>query len=206
MKVKICGLTHPDDAEYAARFGADYIGIIFADRSRRRVSLPVAMSIVEGVKRANAEPVGVFVDQTADQIISICKQTGINTVQLHGAIARQALPVLLDHYSIIYAMSVEKNGVISQAQTLPTTVMPLYDYSNGGTGIPFDWRAFSPPKNTHWVLAGGLNADNVAEAIALLKPNGVDAATGVEFPNSTRKDPILVKAFIQAAKNVKETI
>lgn len=204
MKVKICGMTHPDDAEYAARLGADYIGIIFADRSRRKVSLAVAKCIADVSKKAGAEPVGVFVDQTADQIASICEQTGINTVQLHGATSQQALHAILGHYSIIYAISVEKNGITSQTQTLPISVIPLYDNSNGGTGVPFDWMAFSPPKNTCWMLAGGLNAENVADAIALLKPNGVDVATGVEFPNTTRKDPILVKAFIQAAKNVKE--
>jgi phosphoribosylanthranilate isomerase len=204
MKVKICGMTHPDDAEYAACLGADYIGIIFADHSRRKVSLPVAKCIADVSKKADAEPVGVFVDQTADQIASICEQTGINTVQLHGAISQQALHDILSYYSIIYAISVEKNGITSQTQTLPISVIPLYDNANGGTGVPFDWMAFSSPKKTCWMLAGGLNADNVAEAIALLKPNGVDVATGVEFPNSIRKDPMLVKAFIQAAKNVKE--
>ena len=203
MKVKICGMTHPDDAEYAALLGADYIGIIFADRSRRKVSLPVAKCIADVSGKAGAEPVGVFVNQASEQIISICTQTGINTVQLHGATSQQALHDILRHYSIIYAVAVEKNGITSQTQTLPISVIPLYDNSSG-TGVPFDWMAFSQPKNTCWMLAGGLNADNVAEAIALLKPNGVDVATGVEFPNSTRKDPILVKAFIQAAKNVKE--
>ena len=125
MKVKICGMTHPDDAEYAARLGADYIGIIFADRSRRRVSLPVAKSIADRSRKANAEPVGVFVDQTADQIISICTHTGINTVQLHGATSQKALHAILGYYSIIYAISAEKNGVISQTQTLPISVILL---------------------------------------------------------------------------------
>lgn len=204
MKVKICGMTHPDDAEYAARLGADYIGIIFADRSKRKVSLPVAKCIADVSKKIGAEPVGVFVDQTAEQIISICTHTGINAVQLHGATSQQTLHAILGQYSIIYSISVEKNGYFSQTQNLPVSVILLYDHSNSGTGVPFDWMAFSPPKKTCWMLAGGLNADNVAEAIALLKPTGVDVATGVEFPNTTRKDPILVKAFIHAAKNVKE--
>lgn len=203
MKVKICGVTHPGDAEYAACSGADYIGIIFAEQSRRKVSLPVAKGIAEATREAGAEPVGVFADQAADQIISICEKTGIDTIQLHGAASQQALHALLGCYSIIHAIFVEKNGIPLQAQTLPSSVIPLYDNSNGGKGAPFDWKAFSPPKNTYWILAGGLNAVNVAEAIALLKPNGVDVATGVEFFNETRKDPILVKAFIEAAKNVK---
>ena len=206
MKVKICGITHPSDAECAARLGADYIGMIFADRSRRKVSLSVAKSIADVAKNLGVEPVGVFVEQTANDIDCICQQTGINTVQLHGAISRQAAPILLSNYSIIYAISVEKNGVVTQTQTMPLSVMPLYDNSNGGTGVSFDWMTFSPLKNTFWILAGGLTPENVTEAIALLKPDGVDVASGVEFPNTTRKDPTLVKAFIHAAKNVKEII
>lgn len=204
MKVKICGMSHPNDAEFAAHSGADYIGIIFADRSRRKVSLPMAKCIAQVSKNAGVVPVGVFVDHTADQIISICTQTGISTVQLHGGTSKHALHAIIDNYSVICAVSVEKSGVVSQAQTLPVSVMLLYDNLNGGTGDPFDWMAFCPPKETCWMLAGGLNANNVAKAIAVLKPNGVDVASGVEFPNSTRKDPNLVKAFIQAAKNVKE--
>jgi 2,5-diamino-6-(5-phospho-D-ribosylamino)pyrimidin-4(3H)-one isomerase/dehydratase len=194
MKVKICGVTHPEDAEYAAHLGADYIGIIFADRSMRKVTLPVAKSIADVCRKEGAEPIAVFVDETAEQIASICEQTGIKTVQLHGAISQQALQALLGHYSIIYAISVEK-----KVEALPNTVIPLYD-SEGGTGLSFDWMTFSPPQNRFWMLAGGLTADNVAEAIALLKPDGVDVATGVEVPHTRRKDPLLVKAFIQAAK------
>lgn len=206
MKVKICGLTYPNDAEYAASLGADYIGIIFADHSRRKVSLPTAKCIADVSKKAHAEPVGVFVDHTADQIISICTQTGINTVQLHGDISQSAFNALLSYYSIIYTISVEKNGIAHEIQSLPSSVIALYDNSKGGTGIPFNWKAFSPPKDTCWMLAGGLNCKNVGEAIASLKPGGVDVATGVEFPNSIRKDPSLVKAFIQISKNTKEKI
>lgn len=200
MKIKICGITHPDDAEYAARLGADYIGMIFAEQSKRKVSISIAKSIADRAKSFHAEPVGVFVEQTADQIVSICEQTGINTVQLHGAISQQALNALLRDYSIIYAISVGKNGIASQTQSLPSPVIPLYDHAKGGTGTPFDWKTFSPPKNTFWMLGGGLNPENVAEAIAELKPSGVDVATGVELPNIVRKDPLLVKAFIQVAK------
>lgn len=204
MKVKICGITHPDDAEYAVRFGADYIGMIFAEQSKRKISLSMAKRIVAISKNNGAEPVGVFVEQTADQIISICEATGINTVQLHGTISQNALDTLLKDYSIIYAISVGKNGVTHQS--LPSSVIRLYDNSTGGAGIPFNWKAFSSPKNNFWMLAGGLNPENIAEAIATLKPGGVDVATGVEFPNMTRKDPLLVKAFIQTAKNLKENI
>lgn len=204
MKIKICGITHPDDAEYAACSGADYIGMVFADQSKRKVALPTAKNIADVSKSIGAEPVGVFAGQTVDQIVSICEQAGINTIQLHGAVSQQALEMLLSTYSIIYAISVEKNGIVSQKQSLPPQVIPLYDHSNGGTGMSFDWKAFTPPKNASWILAGGLNSENVAEAITALNPGGVDVATGVEFPGTIRKDPCLVKAFIRSAKSLKE--
>ena len=87
---------------------------------------------------------------------------------------------------------------------LPASVIPIYDNSSGGTGIPFDRNIFNPPKGKCWFLAGGLNPENVFREIALLKPYGVDVSTGVEFPGSIRKNPILVRAFISAAKNLKE--
>lgn len=206
MKVKICGVTHPEDAELAASLGADYIGIIFAERSKRKVSYPMAKAIAKAAKDGRAIPVGVFVEQTAEQIVSICEQTGIRTVQLHGSYTQEDLQILSNQYTIFYSLSVEKNGVFSQIPVLPIAAIPIYDNLTGGTGKTFDWNTFSPPKNTPWFLAGGLNPTNVTQAINLLQPTGVDVATGVEFPNITRKDPHLVKAFIQAAKKTKERI
>lgn len=206
MKIKICGITHPDDAQYAASLGADYIGMIFAEQSKRRVSLSMAKSISHVSQRFGSEPVGVFVEQSADEIISICKKTGINTVQLHGAISQDALDVLLKNYSVIYVVSAGENEIAHQTRSLPSSMIRLYDNSKGGSGVTFDWKSFSSPKNVFWMLAGGLNPENVADAIAELHPGGVDVATGVEFPNMTRKDPFLVKTFIQNARKLKEKI
>lgn len=206
MKVKICGMTHPADAEYAALSGADYIGIIFSDISKHKVSLPLAQDIAYAARQAGAEPIGVFIDETASQIALICEKTGIHWIQLHGPIPQQDLPLLLGHYSIIYTLSVQKNGSLSHPMELPDSMTLLYDTLKGGTGIPFDWKTFSPPTNRCWILAGGLNPNNVEEAITLLQPHGVDVASGVEFPHTIRKDPALVKAFIQTAKQLKEKL
>jgi phosphoribosylanthranilate isomerase len=203
MKVKICGMTHPEDAELAAQLGADSIGIIFSDNSKRNVDLSTAKEIAQAGKQAGAEPIGVFIDQSADQIISICEKVGLNSVQLHGRISRKALP-LLSHYNVIYALGVGNKEI--NIERLPMSVTLLFDSTKPGSGSPFDWTAFPPPANFHWILAGGLNPNNVAEAIVLLKPYGVDVATGVEYSNNTRKDPALVKAFINAAKNSKEIL
>ncbi len=203
MKIKICGVTHPDDAEVAAHLGADYIGIIFSTGSRRRVSVPLAKRIATAAKHGGAEPVGVFVEEPADQIAAICELAGIKWIQLHGSRPTEDLDLLIGTYLIIQAISVEKDGSVSQ-HIPPLAVTPLYDNLKAGCGTPFDWAAFSPPKKSHWILAGGLNPGNVAEAIALLKPYGVDVATGVELSRTTRKDPYLVKAFIQTARELQE--
>jgi phosphoribosylanthranilate isomerase len=200
LLIKICGITHPDDAECAVRLGADFIGVIFSDLSKRKITLSLAKEIAQIARQTRIELVGLFVDETRDQIISICEETGIRIVQLHGAIARSALPTLPSDYSIIYAISADKEGRVLTAKDLPPSVIQLYDSQNGGSGKSFDWESFSPPKESQWFLAGGLNPNNVAKAIAMLHPNGVDVTTGVEVPFTTRKDPRLIKAFIQAAK------
>lgn len=207
MKVKICGITHPEDAQYAARQGAAYIGMIFSERSRRRVSLEEAKKISESARECGAEPVGVFLEHTQEQIFCICEDVGIDVVQLHGSEAKRALKELLRReYKIIYAVTVGENGGLQHKYPLPASVISLYDTAGGGTGIPFCWEAFSPPSDTFWMLAGGLNPGNIKKAITLLRPGGVDVATGVEIPKTTRKDPELVKLFIQEANNIEEKI
>lgn len=192
MEVKICGMTHPEDATLAAELGADYIGIIFASRSKRQVSVARAKEIAHAARESGAQPVGVFEEQTAAEVLAICKETGIQMIQAPSTVTT--------HFPLICAISVAMDG--SYSKSLPANACPLFDCLGGGTGTSFDWTRFSPPKNTPWILAGGLNPKNVAHAIALLKPSGVDVASGVELPNSTRKCPRLMEAFIRAAKEI----
>lgn len=172
VQVKICGVTHPEDAFYAASKDADYIGIIFAKSSKRYVDPAQAELIAKEAKRGGAEPVAVFADATTEEILAVCKRTGIATVQIYG------------------------NTKVPEG----LTKLEVIDGENPGSGKPFDWNAFTPPKNTAYFLAGGLTPGNVADAIRLLKPFGVDVASGVEKPGTTRKELELVAAFIRAAK------
>jgi phosphoribosylanthranilate isomerase len=202
MEVKICGITHPKDAEHAAYAGADSIGIIFSSRSKRHVSLAQAMKIAQAARENGTEPVGIFVDETLAEILSICTSAKLQTIQLHGTRSQNHLFILLKTFSIAYAIPVNIDGAASPPLKLPGNVIPLFDCLHGGTGQTFNWENFSPPKKTPWVLAGGLCPDNVVWAIQLLFPHGVDVSSGVEFTNSTRKDPCLVLDFIQAAKQI----
>jgi phosphoribosylanthranilate isomerase len=200
MKVKICGVTHPEDAKLAAQLGADYIGVIFSHVSKRFVSLSQAKKISRAARENGARVVGVFVDESADEIQAYCKLVEIDIVQLHGAVARQHLSTLEGLFPLVYAISVGLDGSVSQMPQLPSYVTPLFDCQAGGSGKPFDQRAFAPPQEGRWMLGGGLTPESVGPAIRLLRPAGVDCATGVKRPGGTRKDPQLLETFIRNAK------
>ena len=206
MKVKICGITHREDAKLAAESGADFIGIIFARGSKRQVTIETAKEIAQAARLANAVPVGVFVEESVEEIIDLCDSTQVKTVQLHRQLSEEELRELQSHFSVICAIPVRSDGTIESMHELPHDVTALYDFAMAGSGKSFDWKAFSPPKDIYWVLAGGLNPENVALAIGMLHPGGVDVATGVEMENSRRKDPALVKKFIRTAKEAEEKL
>lgn len=198
-KIKICGVTHPEDAAFAITSGADYIGMIFSPSSKRNIEVSLAVQIARVVRERGALPVGVFVDQTVEEIHYLCEQIGLQMVQLHGTKARQACLHLDPSLKVIYAVPAE------EVKEVPCKAIPLYDGLNGGMGKSFNWKLFTPPKRD-WFLAGGLTPHNVRKAMALLKPFAVDVSTGVEFPGIPRKDPLLVQAFIEAIRTCEENI
>jgi phosphoribosylanthranilate isomerase len=200
MLIKICGIIHPEDAEMASHLGADFIGLIFAHHSKRCLSVRDAKEIVKAVKNHRVVPVGVFVEHSLSEIISLCEQTDISVVQLHGEVAKTALGRLPSHYEVIYAMGVNVSGHVIEPRPDPLVHWMLYDTLAGGRGVPFDWEAFNPPIGELWILAGGLNTDNVQKAIERLRPGGVDVSSGVEKRGSLRKDPHLMEKFIQTVR------
>lgn len=199
MKVKICGITHPKDAENAALNQADYIGVNFSKISKRYVSPVDANEIVIASKLNGAEPVGVFVDETIEEINEICDRLRLKTIQLHGFEAQKHFDLLRKRFTIFFGISVN-NHCIQQSFFVPNNVYPLFDYPGGGSGKTFNWETFFPPLGIPWILAGGLCPNNVRHAIDLLKPYAVDVASGVEVSGSNRKDIQLVKEFIRNAK------
>ena len=200
MKIKICGVMHIHDAEYAAKEGADYVGINFSRNSKRCVTALQGKELADVVRKNGAEPVAIVVDEELAEIMAICEKTQITTVQLHGEKSKSCFNSLKD-VNLIYAHPVNDCGSYIRIPEAPN-ICHLYDYSKPGSGTSFDWNRFSPP-NSPWFLAGGLTPENVIEAIRLLKPFGVDVASGVEsLPK--RKNPYLVKKFIQNVKCIEE--
>ncbi len=199
-KVKICGLTSVDDALRCIEAGADAIGLNFWPASPRCVDVPMARAIVEA-GGDHVQMVGVFVDFSVDRIRGILMETGVDWAQLHGTEPPEALAALLPQ--AYKAISVKDGSAIELARSYPGEHI-LLDASvpgiPGGTGRTFDWAiAAEVQKERKLTLAGGLTPGNVAEAVATVNPFRVDVASGVESAPG-RKDPDLVKRFIDAAK------
>lgn len=194
MIVKICGITNREDALAAAEAGAGAVGFIFYAPSRRAVTPEAAAAIAAGLPQ-NVWKVGVFVNEAAERIAAVAGAVGLDVVQLHGSaesVARwrtwRAVPVGPD-------FSPADLGVWPEAEALllETAVPGHY----GGTGRTFPWEvARGAPRKV--ILAGGLHAGNVREAIRAARPWGVDASSSLESAPG-RKDHAKVAAFIAAA-------
>ncbi|MHB8050025.1 MAG: phosphoribosylanthranilate isomerase [Coriobacteriia bacterium] len=201
-RIKICGLTRPEDAAVAVTAGADALGVILAP-SRRRVTLEQAAAVFAAVPPLVAR-VGVFVDAHADEVWEAVSRLGLTAVQFHGDEAPEtcaAAPV-----PVIKALRVgpgfdpagaeRYRGVVS-ALLLDTLVAG----EQGGTGQAFGWHdvAGRLPGWAPVLLAGGLGPDNVAEAIGVLKPFAVDVSSGVEQAPGV-KDHDLIERFAAAVR------
>jgi len=200
---KICGLTNLADARHAAECGADLLGLILVPTSPRAVSPEAAAEIVANLRAEGCVTrfVGVFTRDDADGINAILEQCALDLAQLHSPrvapdsiirpciLARRAEGVV--DWSLIQAPNV-------WALLLDTPHATLA----GGTGLTWDWRlvAGSRPEGARLILAGGLTPDNVAEAIRMVRPWGMDVATGVEARPGV-KDSARVARFLQAVRN-----
>lgn len=195
MLVKICGITTSETAEAAAAAGADFIGFVFA-ASRRKITPESAKMIARSLS-SSVKTVGVFVNETVEQMVNIAEYVGLDYLQLHGdegeAVSKQ-LP-----RPVIKAFSV-KDKSIKNIMNYPCDYY-LIDSPGGGTGKSFDWKLLDKFNldASKLILAGGLNPDNVQEAIRVVKPAGVDVSSGVETNGA--KDIKKIKQFIHAAKN-----
>jgi phosphoribosylanthranilate isomerase len=201
LRVKICGVTRPDDAVAAADAGADAIGLIFFEGSRRCVAPEQARSILAELP-PYVTPVGLFVDESPERIRQICGPLGIRTVQLHGDEPPELVQELAD-LCVVKAFRVR-----GEADLEPLAAYPAHAYlldskvegSRGGTGVSFDWAlAAHARRHGRIIVAGGLRPENVAEAVRVARPYGVDASSGVESEPG-KKDRAKMQAFVAAAR------
>jgi phosphoribosylanthranilate isomerase len=200
MIVKICGLTNPDDARVAIDAGADLLGFVFAPGSRRWAGWE-ACSWIRGI--CGARKVGVFRDQSVGEIAAIRREAGLDLVQLHGSEPPSACADLGGRERVIRAVAVARALDWAAVASIERVARVLFDTATargGGSGEMFDWSLLANrPVASDCFLAGGLTPENVADAIAVVHPWGVDVASGVEAQPG-RKDPEKLRRFVSAAR------
>ncbi|KAK1313336.1 hypothetical protein QJS10_CPA06g00662 [Acorus calamus] len=206
--VKMCGITSVRDAALAAEAGANLIGMIVWPGSKRSVSHSVAKEIAKVARDYGAVPVGVFVDDDANTILRASDACDLELVQLHGDASRETLPVLLKQSRIIYVLHADENGKLLNHigdDECSKVDWLLVDSAKGGSGKGFNWKKFKIPTvrgKSGWLLAGGLNAENVCEAAATLRPEGLDVSSGICGPNGIEKDPYKISLFMSMVKSL----
>jgi phosphoribosylanthranilate isomerase len=201
-KIKFCGVTSLQDAERAIHAGAWAVGLIFWPGSPRRCQPADAVAIGAALKR-RAEIAGVFVNAPLDEVARTAEEVGLTILQMHGdegpAFCGEA--ARRTGCKVIKAARVRSGADIQALSSFHTDYHLLDSYSRdvpGGTGETFQWEIARGHRGaTPVILSGGLNADNVADAIAVVRPFAVDVASGVER-SPGRKDPDKLRAFAAA--------
>jgi phosphoribosylanthranilate isomerase len=200
--VKVCGITSEKDAALAAEAGADAVGLIFWRQSPRAVGVEAARRIANSIPPAVVR-VGVFVDASVETIARTVESVGLDLAQLHG----NETPALLRTLPVRAWKALRVGAALTPADVAPWAraagllLDTRVDGRPGGTGRSFDWTLARAVRDhiPFLVLAGGLDARNVAQAVALVQPDGVDVSSGVEKAPG-KKDAAKVWAFIEAAR------
>ena len=184
IKLKICGLTREEDALFAADHGADFLGFIFVPSTPRFIEPERAAAIAQRVRENRENPpkiVGVFRDSSSEYVKEIAALVGLDVVQLHGNetdedIRAMGMPVI---------KTFRVGDTLPDTTTFPTAAYLLFDTfderRSGGTGRRFDWSLLALyPRSKPFFLSGGIGPDNVAAAISLVRPDGLDVSSSIE--------------------------
>lgn len=201
-KVKICGLKNPTDIKCINTLSPDFAGfVMFFEKSHRNISVQTAQELLALLDK-NIKSVAVTVSPTEEQLEQIY-DLGFDYVQIHGNITDEVLKNCKT--PIIRAINVSGIESIGDIENLDNVKGILFDSAVPGSGKSFDWSMLEKlPKNQKMLfLAGGLTADNVAKAVAQLRPFAVDVSSGVELADKSGKDFELVRTFIENARNSK---
>ena len=178
-KIKLCGLSRPCDIETANRLSPEYIGFVFAAKSIRYVSSEKAAELKK-LLRPSIKTVGVFVRENPETVAELLRSGIIDIAQLHGGESEDYIKQLrtLTDKPLIKAYRIDTEQDV-EAANISTADYVLLDSGQGGTGTTFDWNLLEKIDRPYF-LAGGLNADNVRDAIERLNPYAVDVSSGIE--------------------------
>ena len=199
---KVCGITNSGDAREAADAGADAIGLIFAESSRRvgvEEARQISIALPDGVLK-----VGVFVDADPEEVLRTAREVGLDLAQLHGDETPEAVAAIRGAgLPVMKAVRVRNAEVLGTLESYEADLFLLDAWSvkaRGGTGERFDWGLATSLKGRDNILvSGGLNPENVREAIEFFEPYGVDASSSLE-ERPGKKDGERVRRFVSAAK------
>jgi phosphoribosylanthranilate isomerase len=210
VKVKICGITRQEDAHLAVACGATYVGFIFHEKSPRYVTPDAARRIVATLP-SNVAPVGVFVNLAPADVKRIVDTVGLSVVQLHGDETPQQCADIGGHVwkalRVSHASAAERAEWLTSSSAYVGCEAMLLDAkaddAHGGTGKTSDWHLAATLARTRpVVLAGGLTAENVAQAVKAVEPWAVDVSSGVEETPGTKSESKM-RAFFAALRGVK---
>jgi phosphoribosylanthranilate isomerase len=203
-RVKVCGITRPEDAELAVELGAWALGFILWSGSARAADPAVVAGMVAAHRR-RVETVGVFVDPTLDEVATMVDGLGLSAVQLHGDVGPSFCTAVHTRTGakVIRAFRIGSSADVQDTERYRFVDYHLFDARvkglQGGSGETWDWAlARKRRAKVPLILSGGLTAANVAEGIAQIDPYAVDVASGVEASPGV-KDPDKVRAFLEAA-------
>jgi phosphoribosylanthranilate isomerase len=205
--VKVCGITSEEDALLALAMGADALGFVFAPGSPRQLRPGAARDIVNHLPVGEVLTIGVFRDERPEHVVEVVNTVGLKGAQLHGREPLSDVRYIRERVGLVIQAFAAGDPAMASVAEGPADLV-LIDAPEAGSGKAFDWSlAEGVPGGLRLVLAGGLTADNVAEAIEQVRPWGVDVSTGVETtPGSGRKDPRKLRRFVEAAKAAGERL
>jgi phosphoribosylanthranilate isomerase len=200
MKVKICGITNRDDALQACACGADALGFVFFTKSPRCIAPEAARAVIAELPPF-VTAVGLFVNEEPARVQEVAAFCGLGAIQLHGDEGPKGCDFA--PYRVVKALRVRDAASLERAGDFRVAALLLDAWvpgAYGGTGHTFNWElAAAVAQERPVILAGGLTAENVAEAVAAVRPYAVDVSSGVEAALG-KKDPQKVAAFIENAK------
>ena len=198
--IKVCGLTEVREAEYLNRLKIDFAGfVLFFPKSKRNISIEKAEEIMKHLDK-NIKKTAVVVSPAKEQIIDICN-SGFDYIQIHGKIEEEVLKMA--QIPVLKAFNVDDMDEFKMYSSNEKIAGYVFDAAQPGSGRSFDWDILSQIERDGklFVLAGGLNPDNVRKAVAAVNPDMVDVSSGVENDDGFGKDILKIEKFVKQIRN-----
>jgi phosphoribosylanthranilate isomerase len=216
-RIKFCGLTNIDDVRNAVQFGVDFVGFVFYEKSPRYVCVQQA-SVLRRVLPSYVQAVGLFVNSSDEQILATNTAVGLDILQFHGDESTEQCANLLNRckntgntrafWQALRLKEVEDllpwtDGELNNRVGVPEgLLLDSFSAQFGGSGHGFDWSwvaegASSRPRRIPLIASGGLNPNNVAQAMGKIKPFAVDVSSGIQMSDPRRKDVSLMERFVE---------